>query len=275
MILEKQRETTKYKELVAFIITNIKTSPVYGEKVILVSDSLYDQMKMYITYVRPIITDFKFRSARLRYIFKSSAEDTKSKELMNQMNHSLVSKWITRSFEKSQVLLETKRYANVSPSRIHFSVITELIMLREDTLDNIAHCFAEHSTETCKKFYVQFFSNREAARLLWKCLHMITPITEEEKRAIEMSRSKLSKSSIPTAEKIKSWYHDIRNALKLSKDLDLTDKGLEVLIKKFSNELRVTEDDHHIRNDKEAPEVLPQISMETHTFLLKHQQKQC
>lgn len=100
---------------------------------------------------------------------------------MNQMNHSLVSKCITRSFGKSQVFLETKRYANVSSSRIRFSVITELIMLGEDTLDNIAHCFAKHSKETFKKFYVNFSSKREAARLSWKSLQMFTLIKEEEK----------------------------------------------------------------------------------------------
>lgn len=82
-------------------------------------------------------------------------------------------------------------------------------MLGEDTLDNIVHCFAKHSNETCKKCYVQFFSNREAARLSWKCLQIFTPIKEEEKRAIEMRQSKLSQSSIPTAEKVKSWYQEI------------------------------------------------------------------
>ena len=252
-----------------FYNSKYKTSLVYSEKVILVSDSLYDKMKMYITYVRPIITHDKFRSAKLlrsatlRYIFTSSAEDTESKELMNQMNHSLVSKCITQSFEKLWVFLKTKRYANVSPSRIHFLVITELIILGVGTLDNIAHSFAKHSKESCKKFYVKFSSNREAARLSWKSLQIFTLIKEEEKSAIKMHQSKLSKSSIPTAEKIKSWYHDIRNVLKLSKDLDLTDKGLEGLTQEFSNELTVTEGDQHISNDKEAPEVLPRISVET------------
>ena len=37
-----------------------KVSLVYGGKVILVSESLYDQIKTYITYVRPILTDDKF-----------------------------------------------------------------------------------------------------------------------------------------------------------------------------------------------------------------------
>ena len=103
------------------------------------------------------------------------------------MNHSLVSKCLTRSFEKAEVFRKDG-YKNVSPSRIRFSAITELVMLGEDTLDNIAHCFAKHSTQTCKKFYVQFFSNREAACLSWKSLQMFTNIAKEEQKAIEMKR---------------------------------------------------------------------------------------
>ena len=157
------------------------------------------------------------------------------------MNHSLVSKCLTRSFEKVEIF-KRNAYTNVSPSRIHFSVITELIMLGEDILDNIAHCFAKHNTQTCKKFYVQFFSNREAERLSWKSLQMFTNIAKEEEKAIKLRESKLCKTSIPTSKKIKSWYKDIRNILKLSDDLDLTEKGLEALINQFKNEMRVDED---------------------------------
>ena len=125
------------------------------------------------------------------------------------------------------------------PSRIRFSVITELIMLGEATLDNIAHCFAKHSTQACKKFYVQFFSNKEAARLSWKSLQMFTNIAKEEKKAIKIRERKLCKTSILSSEKIKSWYKDIRNVLKLSDDLDLTDKALEALINQFKNKILI------------------------------------
>ena len=86
-----------------FYNNKYKTLFVYGEKVILVSDSLYDQIKTFITYVRPILTDDKFRSSKLRYIFTSSVNDEKSRELMSQMNHSLVSKCLTRPFQKAEV----------------------------------------------------------------------------------------------------------------------------------------------------------------------------
>ena len=190
-------------------------------------------------------------------IFTSSANDDKKKEIFNQMNDSLVSKCLTRSSEKVEIF-NRNAYTNVSPSRIHFSVITELIMLGEDILDNIAHCFAKHNTQTCKKFYVQFFSNREAQRLSWKSLQMFTNIAKEEEKAIKLRESKLCKTFIPTSEKIKSWYKDIRNILKLSDDPDLTDKGLEALINQFKNEMRVDEDlnsnDDEDHDDKSVPE---------------------
>ena len=212
---------------------------MYGNKDIIVRSSLYDELKTFITYARLILTDDKFRSAKLR--ITSSANDEKSKELMNQINHSLVSKCLTRSFEKAEVF-EEDSYKSVPQSKIRFSVITQLIMLGEDTLDNIVHCFVKHSTETCKKFYMQFYSNREATCLSWKSLRMFTNIAKEEEKAIEIRQTKLSRSVIPSLENIKLWHQDIRNILKLSEDLDLSNKGLETLIEQFKNELRVNED---------------------------------
>ena len=72
------------------------------------------------------------------------------------------SQCLTRTFEKSQVFCYVEnRYKNVSPSRLRFSVITELICLSNEDIDSVAHCFVNLSVETCKKFHVQFFSNRK------------------------------------------------------------------------------------------------------------------
>ena len=86
-----------------FYNAKYKTSLTCDEKVIIVSRSLYDHFKAYIAYARLIITDDKFRSNKLRYIFTSSANDDKKKKFFNQMNHSLVSECLTRSFKKAQV----------------------------------------------------------------------------------------------------------------------------------------------------------------------------
>ena len=51
------------------------------------------------------------------------------------------------------------------PSRVRYSVITEVIYLRSEDLDYVEHCFARHGVEVCKKFDLHFFPNREAAHL--------------------------------------------------------------------------------------------------------------
>ena len=68
---------------------------------------------------------------------------------------------------------------------------------------------------------------------------MFTNIAKEEKKAIKIRERKLCKTSILSSEKIKSWYKDIRNVLKLSDDLDLTDKALEALINQFKNKILI------------------------------------
>ena len=177
------------KEAYRFHNDNYKTSLIYADKLILVSESLYNEINTYITYVRPMLIDDKFRSPKLRYIFTSSKDSSEKKELMNQMSHSLVSKCLSQSFEKSEVFLGKNGKRGEFPNVSHrgcFSVITEIIMLGEDSLNNIAHCFRKHSKETCKKFHVQFFSNREAARPSWKSLTMFTPINKEEEKVVKM-----------------------------------------------------------------------------------------
>ena len=89
---------------------------------------------------------------------------------------------------------------------------------------------------------MQFFSNREAARLSWKSWQMIKTIGNEKEKAISIRESKLAKSSIPTPDKIKSWYQQLQNILKLSEDLDLNDKGLDTLIAQFSKETQLNKD---------------------------------
>ena len=58
------------------------------------------------------------------------------------------------------------------PSRIQFSVITKLICLRSEDLDCVALFFIKHGAEVCKKFYLQFLLNREAACLSRKCVNV-------------------------------------------------------------------------------------------------------
>ena len=127
-----------------------KTSLVYGKKVIYASPSLYYNLKTYIPYAWPIITDDKFWSNKLRYIFTSSANDDKKKFLTKWITVWFQNAWPERSFKKAEVF-KKNIYKNVLPSRIRFSVTTELIMLGEDTLDIITHCFAKQQYTNLQK----------------------------------------------------------------------------------------------------------------------------
>ena len=92
---------------------------------------------------------------------------------------------------------------------------------------------------------------------------MFTSIEKEGKKAIEMRAAKVAKSAIPIAEKIKSWYQNIWNLLKLSTGLDLLDEGLDALIGQFSSEPKLNKDQVS-SDEEEAPEGAGK-------YLLKHQ----
>ena len=105
---------------------------------------------------------------------------------------------------------------------------------RRHSLDNIAFCFRKHTKEVCKKFYVQFWSNREAARLSWKVHQMCS--SENEKKAIQLKEQLLQSKSRPQVDEIERWVKNRLNQLRLS-GTDVEDKGLLNLVKRFRDEL--------------------------------------
>ena len=168
------------------------------------------------------------------------------------MTPSLVSQCLTRTFEKSKVFCHVEnKYKNVSPSRLRFSIITELICLNNEQLYSVAHCFGKVSTETCKKFYVQFFSNMEAARLSWKCINLFSTSGNNEKAA-NLREKLIEKARIPNSTKIREWYNQLLNSLKHKglPEEDISDTGLEEVIRQFDNEenLTSTYDDETVDN---------------------------
>ena len=97
---------------------------------------------------------------RERYVFVSSRADEKAPSSKpNPINHSMITKCISRSFEKAQVFRGTSAYQRVSCCRIRFSIMTELISLGKGDPENIAYAFAKHDKKTCCRFYVQFWNN--------------------------------------------------------------------------------------------------------------------
>ena len=103
-------------------------------------------------------------------------------------------------------------------------------------LDNTAFCFAKHGKEFCKKFYIKFFSDREAAKLLWKCYTSFTNLIEPEQEAVKLREKLLGKRPISTLRKISKWYNNEMNLIELAKNIDVTDKGLKHRINRVSGE---------------------------------------
>ena len=145
------------KDAFVFMTQKYKVSIIYGWKLILAPENLYEQIKLYIEHLRPKLIDDKHRLKRERYLFVSSKQDSSDSKGV-QLQHTTLAWCLTATCERSGVFKNvadsiTKR---MSTSRIRFSVITKLVCLGEDSLDNIAYCFDKHTKEVCKKFYVQF-----------------------------------------------------------------------------------------------------------------------
>ena len=93
-----------------------------------------------------------------------------------------------------------------------------------------------------KKIKFSFFFNREAARLSSKCVNLFTTVSKEEKEAVHLREEQLHKLLVPTAQKVLKWYQEHKNKLNLTKNVDVSDKGLESLIKLFTDERKIRED---------------------------------
>ena len=184
------------KEAFVFKNNKYKVSIIYGAKLILVSETVFHHIKLYIHYLRPILINVKHRLDRERYLFVSSKLDAAGAKAVQLQNTALG--WcLIATCERSGIFqnIEEEAQKRTSTSQIRFSVITELVCLGEDSLDNIAYYFGKHTKKVCKKFYLQFWSNREAARLSWKVHQMCN--SENDSKAIELREQILQNKKKP------------------------------------------------------------------------------
>ena len=96
---------TKHKEIDgAYVLTNdeYKVSMIYGSKIILLDEILYQQIQIFIKLFRPLLTaDERFPSIK-RYLFTSSRIPT-NKPLGVKMDHSAIGNALTSTFKKAKV----------------------------------------------------------------------------------------------------------------------------------------------------------------------------
>ena len=71
---------------------------------------------------------------------------------------------------------------------------------------------------------------------------MLRPLTEDDKKAVQMRETSLEKKSVPSVEDIKKWYETKKNLIKVTSNLDARDEGLETMIKSYSSEPNLKDD---------------------------------
>ena len=65
---------------------------------------------------------------------------------------------------------------------------------------------------------------------------MLRPLSEDDKKAVQVRETSLKKKSVPSVQDIKKWYETKKNLIKVRSNLDARDEGLETMIKSYFNE---------------------------------------
>ena len=97
------------------------------------------------------------------------------------MQHSNVTKCLTRSYKEAGMFDSDDKDTRVSPSRIRVSIATYHSSSGKD-IDNFASAFMKHRTDTSKINYIVCMSQQESIRLSMKCLNANN---EEEMESLE------------------------------------------------------------------------------------------
>ena len=209
-----------------------KTSMLYGTKMVVFNEALHRHTELYIKHLRPLIISDDGFDDKERFLFTSSKASKSTKT--TAMTQSLVSNSLTSTFREAEVYKDEEKYNRVSPSRIRASVATELAGLGDENLTTMAHVFMKHREETCKRFYVQHWANREALRISMSCYDRFSVTISEKvkKEAVELRKS-YEEIQNPTKPLLKSWYYKLAQAIKVGfgevfEDENLT-KELEIL----------------------------------------------
>lgn len=99
----------------AYIIKSkkYKVLIIHGAKIILSSKDLCKQLQLYIKYVWPKFITDTHRSKKDRCVFVSCRCDEKILSKPEPMNHWMVTKCITRLFEKAKVFADKQKYNSI------------------------------------------------------------------------------------------------------------------------------------------------------------------
>ena len=118
---------------------------------------------------------------------------------------------------------------------MRMSVITEIVALGKDNVETIANCFAKHGEKVCKKYYIQAFSERSAARISWDC-YSLYKSQDNLKAAAAIRTKKLKTASLPTVSKIKNWIEEAVSRIRIDSNTNVEDKNLMKELQKLQTE---------------------------------------
>lgn len=90
------------KDSYTFTNKKYKVSIIYGSKLVLVPIALYNQLKLYVKFVRPKIVKDSCRASQDRYLFVTIPKE-EERPSWKPMQHSAVTSCLTRSFNKASV----------------------------------------------------------------------------------------------------------------------------------------------------------------------------
>ena len=154
----------------------------------------------------------------------------------HQMKYTNVSQCLTWTFEKAGVFASSKTFKRVSPSRLHFSIITELVSLGEDNLDNIV-LFCKTRKGGLQNILYSIFLQQRSSKVVMEMLYILHKFKWAWTKGSKTEGGITCKEAIPTSRKISKWYKNKINLGELEKNIDLTDKGLEYQIDRFQDEI--------------------------------------
>ena len=177
------------------IITNnkYKTSTIYGEKFVVVSDSLYNQLRFYLNRLRP---QFEGSSSSRLFV------PTSGSLAMTQTN---ISSSLTASF-KNAAILKAAEYQRVSCTRIRCALATFACNDGGFEMGYFANHFMKNKEETTALHYNLLSNRRHALSIAMKlydsfsCINgevkVDSDIAEKVAKDIKEASSKLDKANV-------------------------------------------------------------------------------
>ena len=115
------------------------------------------------------------------------------------------------------------------------SILTEKVGIGKDRMSTIANCFAKHSEKVYKRFYVQHYSERGAARISWELDQLYKP-QEDLQNASRVRSIALENKAMPTITTIKKWIQDLVDRIRLNTNVTVEDENPMKTLSKLGKE---------------------------------------